>query len=99
MTVGGANADIKGFNSEAIQTPIDALYKIGGGKVILLPGNYDIIAPVKLYSNMSLSGAGEKTVLKKCKGFHSLFALDPDHIFDVDFRLKKKVEFDFLLYK
>jgi hypothetical protein len=79
MTVGGTNADIKGFNSEAIQTAIDVLHKSGGGKIVLLPGNYEIIAPVKLYSNMSLSGAGEKTILKKCKGFRSPFALDADY--------------------
>ena len=79
ISVGGAAADIKGFSSEAIQTAVNALHNEGGGKIILLPGTFDIIAPVKLYSNISLSGAGLKSVLKKCKGFRSAFALDADY--------------------
>jgi hypothetical protein len=80
ITVGGANADIKGFTSEAIQTAIEALRNSqNGGTVMMLPGNYDITSPVRLYDNMILSGSGEKTVLKKCKGFSSPFALDADY--------------------
>jgi Endopolygalacturonase len=80
ITVGGANADIHGYNSEAIQTAIDALHNSGGmGTVMLFPGNYDIIAPVKLYDNMSLVGSGLNTILKKCKGFRSVFTLDADY--------------------
>jgi len=64
ITVGGANADIKGYTSEAIQTAIDALHNTCNcGTVVLLPGNYDIIAPVRLYDNMSLVGSGTTTVL------------------------------------
>jgi len=80
LTVGGATADIKGFNSVAIQTAIDALhYKCNGGTVILMQGNFDITFPVRLYDNIVLIGSGEKTVLKKCKGFSSPFALDADY--------------------
>jgi hypothetical protein len=80
ITVGGASADIRGFSSEAIQTAIDALHLTNnGGTVMLLPGNYDITSPVKLYDNMTLTGSGEKTVLKKCSGFKSPFALDADY--------------------
>jgi Pectate lyase superfamily protein/Right handed beta helix region len=80
LTVGGANADIKGFTSEAIQSAIDALHNsCKSGTVMLLPGNYDIIAPVRLYDDMSLIGSGPNTVLKKCKGFRSAFALDADY--------------------
>lgn len=80
ITVGGANADLKGFTSEAIQTAIESLRNSGnGGTVELLPGNYDIASPVRIYDNMTLTGSGEKTVLKKCKGFSSPFALDADY--------------------
>ena len=49
ITVGGANADIHGYTSEAIQTAIDALHNsCNSGTVVLLPGTYDIIAPVRL---------------------------------------------------
>ena len=80
ITVGGTNADIHGYTSEAIQTAIDALHNTSNnGTVMLLPGNYDITAPVRLYDNMSLVGSGANTVLKKCKGFRSPFALDADY--------------------
>ena len=80
ITVGGANADIHGYTSEAIQTAIDALHNsCNSGTVVLLPGTYDIIAPVRLYNNMSLVGSGPNTLLKKCKGFRSPFALDADY--------------------
>lgn len=80
ITVGGTIADIQGYTSEAIQTAIDALHDTGnGGTVILLPGNYNITAPVRLYDNIALMGSGAKTVLKKCAGFSSPFALDADY--------------------
>jgi len=78
ITVGGREADIPGFSSEAIQMAVDAL-KETGGTVILSPGLFDIQAPVKLYSNITLTGSGAKTVLKKCKGFRSRFILDADY--------------------
>jgi hypothetical protein len=49
------------------------------GTVMLFPGKYDITAPVKLYDNMSLVGSGLNTILKKCKGFQSVFTLDADY--------------------
>jgi hypothetical protein len=80
ITVGGDKADINGFTSQAIQTAIDALHSTcKSGIVKLLPGTYDIIAPVRLYDNMTLAGSGSGTVLKKCKGFRSSFALDADY--------------------
>jgi hypothetical protein len=79
ITVGGNGADINGFTSAAIQNAIDALHLTGGGTVVILPGTFEISAPVKLYSNMSISGSGDKTILKKCKGFRSEFALDADY--------------------
>jgi hypothetical protein len=79
ISVGGGDADVKGFTSQAIQTAIDVLKNSGGGTIKLMPGTYDIFAPVKLFSNMSLTGSGEKTILKKCAGFRSAFALDADY--------------------
>src|SRR5664280_2410024 len=80
ITVGGTNADIHGYTSEAIQTAIDAIHNsCKSGTVLLLAGIYDIIAPVRLYDNMSLVGSGPGTVLKKCRGFRSSFALDADY--------------------
>lgn len=79
ITVGGSNADIKGFNSLAIQMACDAIHNAGGGTVKLMPGTYDIIAPVKIFDNMTLSGSGQSTILKKCTGFRSAFSIDADY--------------------
>jgi hypothetical protein len=80
ITVGGNNADIQGYSSVAIQTAIDALKKSGnGGTVMLMPGHFDIIAPVRLYNNITLTGSGPKTILKKCKGSRSPFTIDADY--------------------
>lgn len=80
ITVGGSGAEIQGFTSEAIQTAIEAIHSTSAsGTVKLLPGIYEIIAPVKLYDNISLIGSGQNTILKKCKGFRSSFALDADY--------------------
>jgi parallel beta-helix repeat protein len=80
ITVGGNNAEIQGYTSVAIQTAVDALKESGnGGTVKLMPGHFDILAPVMLYDNITLTGSGSKTILKKCKGFRSQFTIDADY--------------------
>ncbi len=76
ITVGGDSADVKGYTSRAIQIAVDALHCAGGGTVKILPGNYEIIAPVKLYSNISLVGSGQASVLRKAKGTRTRFTVD-----------------------
>jgi parallel beta-helix repeat protein len=78
ITVGGADADIPGFTSEAIQIALDALKTRGGGTVKLNPGVYKITGPVRLSDNTSLIGSGKSTVLKKCGGFKTSFIIDAD---------------------
>ncbi|MBN2000749.1 right-handed parallel beta-helix repeat-containing protein [candidate division KSB1 bacterium] len=79
FTVGGSNADIAGFNSKAIQTAIDAVAARGGGTVKLLPGEFDITAPVFLSDYVTLCGSGSKTVLRKTDGFSTPFIVDADY--------------------
>lgn len=78
ITVGGPKSDIPGFTSQAIQIAVDALHSRGGGKVKLNPGEYDVIASVRLFSNISLIGSGSSTLLKKCDGFRTSFIIDAD---------------------
>jgi parallel beta-helix repeat protein len=78
ITVGGPSADIAGFTSGAIQIAIDALRTRGGGTVKLSPGSYNIIGPIRLADNTSLTGSGSSTVLKKCDGFKTSFTIDAD---------------------
>jgi len=78
ITVGGPNADIPGFTSEAIQIALDAVKARGGGVVKLNPGVYEIIGPVRLSSNTLLIGSGEETILEKSPGFRTRFIVDAD---------------------
>lgn len=77
ITVGGEDAQVSGFNNQSIQFAIDALEKTGG-RVRLNPGTYDIVAPVRLRSNVHLLGSGKETVLKRSKGVQTRFIVDAD---------------------
>lgn len=78
ITVGGADADVAGFNSGAIQIALDAIRARGGGVVKLHAGSYQIIGPLRLSSNTSLIGSGKSTILQKCDGFKTSFVVDAD---------------------
>jgi parallel beta-helix repeat protein len=78
ITVGGPDADVSGFSSEAIQIALDAIKTRGGGIVKLNPGIYKIIGPVRLSDNTSLIGSGNTTILEKCDGFKTSFIVDAD---------------------
>ncbi len=66
------------YTSRAIQIALDAVKARGEGTVKLNPGTYDIIGPVRLYSNINLIGSGGKTILRKCNGFKTSFVIDAD---------------------
>ncbi len=78
ITVGGTDADIPGFTSEAIQIALDAVKSSGCGTVKLNPGTFKIIGPVRLSDNTSLIGSGSSTILQKCDGFKTSFIIDAD---------------------
>ena len=78
ITVGGPDADIPGFTSDAIQIALDAIKTRGGGTVKLNQGEFKIIGPVRLSDNTSLIGSGKSTILKKCDGFRTSFIIDAD---------------------
>ena len=77
ISVGGLNADVQAFTSEAIQLAVNALPP-EGGTVIMNPGQFIMKAPVRLRSNMKLKGSGPGTVLRRIDGFHSRFIIDAD---------------------
>lgn len=77
ISVGSSTANIQGFTNQAIQTAIDAL-PVEGGTVKLDPGEFKIMAPVRMRSNVKLVGSGRETVLKRIDGFHSRFIIDAD---------------------
>lgn len=79
ITVGGPDADISGYTSDAIQIAVDAIKTRGGGTVKLNPGKFLITAPVRMYSHTALVGSGEKSILYKCDGFRTNFIIDADY--------------------
>jgi hypothetical protein len=79
ITVGGPDADIPGFTSGAIQIALDAIKTRGGGTVKLNPGVYDIIGPVRIPDNSTLTGSGKTTILRKCNGFRTSYTIDADY--------------------
>lgn len=78
ITVGGENADVSGFDNQSIQFAIDAIEQTGG-TVFLNPGNFEIVAPVRLKSNVNLVGSGEETVLKRGMGVQTKYVVDADY--------------------
>lgn len=79
ITVGGPDADVRGFTSGAIQIALDAIKTRGGGTVKLNAGVYDIIGPVRIPDNTALIGSGKTTILKKCDGFRTTYTIDADY--------------------
>jgi parallel beta-helix repeat protein len=78
ITVGGPDADVSGFTSEAIQIALDAIKTRGGGSVNLSAGVYNITGPISIPDNTTLAGSGKSTILKKCDGFKTSFIIDAD---------------------
>lgn len=78
LSVGGAEADIAGFNNQSIQFAIDAVAETGG-TVKLNQGNFEIASPIRMKSNVSLVGAGKQTILQKTAGVQTRFVVDADY--------------------
>jgi hypothetical protein len=78
ITVGEQDGDVQGLTNKAVQMAIDALPKEGGA-VKLSPGTFEIIAPIKVVSNMKLIGSGPETILKIADGVSTQFLVDPDY--------------------
>jgi hypothetical protein len=78
ITVGGKGSDIQGFTNGAIQAAVCALTETGG-TVKLTPGVFEIIAPVRLSSNVNLAGSGAKTVLKISEAVSAHYIDDADY--------------------
>jgi parallel beta-helix repeat protein len=78
ITVGGTNANVPGYTNQAIQIAVDAL-PAEGGTIKMDSGEFKIMAPVRLRSNVKLIGSGRMTILKRIDGYHSKFIIDADY--------------------
>lgn len=79
IKVGLSKGDLVGDTNAVIQQAIDAAAAWGGGTVELGPGVYVLYDSVKLRRNIRLVGSGPDTVLRKCDGPASGFAVDADY--------------------
>jgi len=79
VKVGISQGDFAGDTNVAIQQGIDAAAARGGGTVELGPGVFALLDSVKLRRNIRLVGSGPGTVLRKCDGPASGFAVDADY--------------------
>ena len=78
ITVGEKGSDIFGFTNKDIQAAIYAL-PVSGGTVKLSSGTFEIIAPVKVTSNVNLIGSGSNTILKISEGVTTFYIDDADY--------------------
>jgi hypothetical protein len=79
VKVGPSTGDFVGDTNLSIQQAIDAAAARGGGTVELAAGTYTLYNSVLLRRNVRLVGAGSDTVLRKCDGVASGFAVDADY--------------------
>jgi len=79
VKVGLTDGDLTGDTNVVIQQAIDAAGAYGGGTVELGAGVYTLYNSVQLRRNVRLIGQGSATVLRKCDGARSEFAVDADY--------------------
>jgi hypothetical protein len=79
IRVGLSDGDFRGDTNAAIQQAIDAAGAYGGGTVEVGPGVYTFYDGVRLWRNVRLVGADPDTILRKCDGVSSEFAVDADY--------------------
>jgi len=78
LTVGQDRGDLQGSDDKIIQAGIEYLDALGGGTLVILPGVYEMRNSVYLSPNITLRGAGDKTVLKKAPGAATRVVRDSD---------------------
>ena len=78
ITVGGNASNVPGFTNQAVQIAVDAL-PAEGGTVKMDNGEFTIMAPIRLRSNVKLIGSGPGTILKRIDGYRSNFIIDADY--------------------
>lgn len=79
ITVGHDNADIIGSDHRALQAAVDYVARLGGGAVSIGAGVYEMRDSLHLRRNVSIIGAGEDTILRKCSGHSCALTTDGDY--------------------
>ncbi|HZN56815.1 MAG TPA: right-handed parallel beta-helix repeat-containing protein [Planctomycetota bacterium] len=79
ITVGRSDAVISGTDQRALQAAIDYVAGLGGGTVVIGPGEYVLHDSIHLRSYITLRGTKGQTILRKASCVVSPLALDGDY--------------------
>lgn len=78
LTVGQTQGDLRGSDDKAIQAGVDYLHRLGGGTLRILPGVYELRNAIYLHPHITMSGSGERTILRKSAGVVTTLVRDSD---------------------
>lgn len=78
LTVGQTEGDLRGSDDKAIQAGVDYLHRLGGGTLRIQPGVYDLRNAIYLRPNITLSGSGDGTILRKSASVVTQLVRDSD---------------------
>lgn len=78
LSVGPKDADLTGTDDKGLQAGLDYLHRLGGGTLVIRPGEYTMRNALYLRPGVAIRGAGEDTVLKKASSTCTPLACDSD---------------------
>jgi parallel beta-helix repeat protein len=76
--VGAEEGDIRGLDNRALQAGVDYLASLGGGTLLVAPGQYQMRNALVLRSGVNVRGVPGKTILAACDGAETRLAADGD---------------------
>ncbi|HLH53979.1 MAG TPA: right-handed parallel beta-helix repeat-containing protein [Verrucomicrobiae bacterium] len=79
ITVGRNDADLIGSDERALQAALDYIAGLGGGTVLIGPGEFVMHDSLHLRSFVTVRGTPGATILRKAKGVSSSLAMDGDY--------------------
>ena len=79
ISVGQSKEDIVGGDNRALQGAVDYIAGLGGGVVLVGPGEFLMRDSLHLRSHVTVRGTAGKTILKKADGAVSNLAMDGDY--------------------
>jgi hypothetical protein len=72
-------ADMVGTDNRVLQAAVDYVASLGGGTVEIGPGTYEMRDSLHLRENVTVTGSGPETVLRKADGAVADLVLDGDY--------------------
>ncbi len=78
LTVGRTEGDLRGADDKIIQAGIDYLHRLGGGRLRIGPGVYELRNAIYLHPHIAMSGSGDTTILRKSSSTVTKLSRDSD---------------------